>query len=136
MLFAGVVNINNLPIISSLPFSASVAITYLINALLAFVAVVLVDRIISHEVEAKHALALSIVSFVAVPILAPFIGAFEKNALLVLSFVSWVILGEALLQSDWQTKLKVLVIAFVVYSVLTLFAADMVSDMLRRYMPV
>lgn len=122
-----------LPILNYLPVSLAVA--YLLNAILAFAAVVLVDKVISHDIEAKHAFILSLVSFFAVPLLAPFVGAFERNASLVLSFVSWVILGEVILQSDRTTKLKVLVIAFAVYYLLSLFVADSVYAVLKRYLP-
>lgn len=116
--------------------AVSVAMTYLINALIAFVVVFLIDKVVSHDVEPKHALILSLVSFVAVPLVAPFVGAFEKNAVLVLSFVSWVILGEVLLQSDLMAKAKVLVIAFFIYYVLLIFAADAINGIILRYIPL
>ena len=116
--------------------SLSLAVTYFLNAVLAFAVVMLVDKIISHEIEAKHAFILAMVAFVVVPLVAPFVGAFERNGLLILSFVSWVILGEVVLRADWQTKLKVLVIAFVVYYILSLFAADTLNTVLRRYLPL
>ena len=122
-----------LPILNYIPFSTSLAVAYLLNAILAFAAVVLVDKIISHDIEAKHALILSAVSFFAVPLIAPFVGAFDRGASIILSFVSWVILGEIILQSDRTTKLKVLVIAFAVYYLLSIFVTDSIYAALSRY---
>jgi len=119
----------------ALPISTSLAITYLINTLLAFAAVVLSDRIIAHEVEAKHALILSVISLFVVPMLAPYIGIFDRGIAIILSFVVWVALGEVLLRSDYTTKFKVLAIAFVAYYILSIFLLETIQGYLRGFMP-
>ncbi len=120
----------------SLPISMSLATAYLINTLLAFVAVVLSDRIIAHEVEAKHALILAVMAFFVAPMLAPYIGVYDRGIAIILSFVVWVLLGEALLRADLGTKFKVLAIAFVVYYILSIFLLDMIQGYLRGFLPI
>lgn len=119
----------------ALPISTSLATTYLINTLLAFFLVVLSDRIIAHEVEAKHALILSVISLFVVPMLAPYIGVFDRGIAIILSFVVWVALGEVLLRSDYATKFKVLAIAFGVYYILSIFLLETIQVYLRGFMP-
>lgn len=120
----------------ALPISTSLAATYLINTLLAFAAVVLSDRIIAHEVELKHALIISVIALFVTPMLAPYIGVFDRGLAIVLSFVVWVIAGEILLRADYATKFKVLAIAFFVYYILSVFLADTIQRYLRAYLPL
>ena len=120
----------------ALPISVSLATTYLINTLLAFAAVVLSDRIIAHEVEVKHALILSVISLFVVPLLAPYIGVFDRGIAIILSFVVWVALGEVLLRADYGTKFKVLAIAFGVYYILSIFLLETIQRYLRVFTPL
>lgn len=119
----------------SLPISPALATAYLISTLLAFIAVILSDRIIAHEVETKHALILSVVSLFLVPLVAPYIGVFDKGLAIILSFVVWVILGEVLLHADMQTKFKVLAVAFFVYYVMSIFLLETIQGYLRPFLP-
>jgi len=120
----------------SLPIAPALAVTYLVNTLLAFAAVVLSDKIISHEIEIKHALIISFVALFITPILVPYIGVFDRGMAIILSFVVWVMLGEVLLRSDYTTKFKVLAIAFGVYYILSIFVAETIYGYLRQYLPI
>lgn len=120
----------------TLPISPALAMTYMINALLAFVAVVLSDRIIAHEVEAKKALVIAVISLFAAPMFAPYLGIFDRGLAILLSFVVWVVLGEILLRADYGTKFKVLAIAFVVYYALSIFLLETIQGYLRAFTPL
>ncbi len=119
----------------ALPVSGSLAFAYLLNTLLAFAAVVLSDRIIAHEIEAKHALIISIVALFVAPVFAPYIGVVDRGLAIILSFVVWVILGELLLKADTGTKFKVLAIAFATYYILSVFLTEPISALLRPWLP-
>ncbi len=119
----------------TLPISMPLAFAYLVNTLIAFVAVVLSDRIISHEIEIKHAMIISIVALFVAPMLAPYIGVVDRGLAILLSFVVWVILGELMLTSDRGTKFKVLAIAFVTYYLLSVFLTDPINALMRPYLP-
>lgn len=118
----------------SLPISASLAITYLINTLLAFAAVVLADRIIAHEMEAKRALVIAVISLFATPLLAPYLGIYDRGVAILLSLVVWVVMGEILFHADFQTKLKVMGVAFLVYYILSIFLLETIQGYLRPFM--
>jgi len=96
----------------------------LISAIVAFIVIVLVDKMIGHNFEIKHSFIMAIVAMFIVPI----ISAFGLSALnigipyldsLILPLIVWIILGEILLKADFMAKLKVIIIAFVVFTLLS-----------------
>ena len=104
------------------PLSVGYAIGTLVKAFVAFIAIVVADKIIAHEINIKHSLIIAIVSLFLIPIVGNLITQFISLPMLVFNYilplVVWIILGEILLKSDMKTKLKVIVIAFVVYAIL------------------
>jgi hypothetical protein len=108
-----------------------------VSALLAFVAIVVSDKVISHSIEPKKSLIMSLIALFIIPILATLVIGFVP-ALLSIPFVAsiiiplifWIILGEALLSADRMTKLKVTVVAFVVYIILEIFLAPYIRALI------
>lgn len=100
----------------SLPFIAAQAL----SAVLAFLAVVAVDSFIAHNIEFKRTLTLSVVSLFVVPVAMAFYGINFPFIGVYAPLVTWLILGELLLDNDFTTKLKVLGVAFFVYYVLNI----------------
>ncbi len=99
-----------------------------ISALLAFIAIVVSDKVISHSIDAKKSLIMALIALFIVPIAATFILgsapvllAIPYFASILLPLLFWIGLGEALLKSDRKTKLKVTVVAFIVYIILDIF---------------
>jgi len=99
-----------------------------ISALLAFVAIVVSDKVISHSIDAKKSLIMALIALFIVPIAATFVLgsvpvllAIPYFASIFLPLLFWIGLGEALLKSDRKTKLKVTVVAFIVYIILDIF---------------
>jgi hypothetical protein len=120
--------------IFGLSLSISSVLLYLIDALIAWVALIIADSIIAHNIEAKKTLVLSLASFFVVPLLLPLFGLGALGAIIVVSAIVWIGLGELLLEADTTTKLKVLVIGFVVYYVVSLFLAGYIFSFLSSFL--
>ncbi len=116
-------NIAGIPV--PIPTSVGGVIGLLIDALLTFAIIVLIDKIIAHEMELKHALIMALVAYFITPIMMFALVAVIPGTMsfVILGFIVplliWVLLGELLLHGDFGTKLKVAVVAFVVYFILT-----------------
>src|SRR3989344_8023122 len=100
----------------------------LISAVLAFVAIMVSDKIISHSADPKKSFIMALIALFIVPIAATFVLGFVPALLsipyfasILLPLVFWIGLGEALLASDRKTRLKVTVIAFAVYIIFEIF---------------
>jgi hypothetical protein len=97
----------------------------LIKVFVIFIALVIADKVIAHEMEIKHILIMAflcafIVPFVTIglinPFLSPFVPAgFSQIFFYGLPLVFWIILGEALLGGEFKEKLIVAFIAFAVF---------------------
>lgn len=99
----------------------------LINAIIAFIVIMLVNKIVAHNFDVKRVFILAIIALFVIPVISlyalsyanigiPYIGTF------IIPLIFWIILGEILLKgAGVMTKLKVIVIAFIVYELLTIF---------------
>src|SRR3989338_1665237 len=122
-------------LLSFVPLSVGGVIALLVNTLIAFVALVIADKVIAHNVDAKRLLIVEFVALLITPIVATvalsslalpaFVSAY------VLPFVVWLAIGEALIkEADMKTKLKVVVVAFVVWIILSIYLAPYVFQIL------
>lgn len=127
-----------------LPLDIGTVIISLVNALLAFIAIVVADKFIAHEIDIKSSLAMSLITFFIVPIigtlissfipLPPFVaGAFFT---IILPLIVWVGLGEMIIKSEQKIKLMVLAVAFAVYYILSLFIAPYIHGIIASFLPV
>jgi len=129
-------------LLSVVPLSIGGVISLLINALLVFIVLVVVNKIIEHEMEAKHSLimaflalflaplAMAVIAMTGVSAVIPYFGII---AMFVIPLLVWILLGELLLKGDRMEKLKVVLIAFVVYFILNFIG---VSIMIRSLIPI
>lgn len=100
----------------------------LVSALLAFIAIIISDKVLSHNISPKKSLIMALIALFIVPIVSVFILGFIPSiasipyiASIIIPIIFWIGLGEALLNSDRKTKLKVAAVAFIVYIILDIF---------------
>ena len=118
-------------IITALPLSAGGIIATLIDALIAFAVIVIVDKFIGHNFEPKRTFVMALIALFVGPIISiSILGSTTLPgfvSLYVVPLVLWIILGELLLQGEsMKTKLEVTIIAFVVYSVVRIVLTPMI----------
>ena len=122
-------------LLSYVPLSVGGMIALLVNMLIAFIALVIADKLVAHNVDAKRLLILAFVALFITPIVA----ALALNSLALPAFVSgyiipflvWLALGEVLIkEADMKTKLKVVVVGFVAYIILSIFLAPYIFSSL------
>ena len=121
-------------IITALPLSAGGIIATLIDALIAFAVIVIVDKFIGHNFEPKRTFVMALIALFVGPIISiSILGSTTLPgfvSLYVVPLVLWIILGELLLQGEsMKTKLEVTIIAFVVYSVVRIVLTPMIIGM-------
>lgn len=114
-----------------LPVSISFLAGQFISMIIAFAAVVFSDSFIGHNIEMKRAFILSFISFFAVPVLIPFTGITFPYINVYAPLITWIILGETILDNDLVTKLKVLGVAFFIYYVLNIVVTQYALSYLR-----
>ena len=115
------------------PFSLSIggAISMLIEAIIVFVVLLILDEVIIHQLEVKKsfimALVVSIISYFVIPFVIAYIPFISAMPFLyyIIPLIVWIILGELLLEGEMKQKLIVAVIAFVVYTILTFIGLPM-----------
>ena len=121
--------------------SVGYIITLLISSIVAFIAILIVDKVVGGNFEPKHAFIMAIVALFISPIVLGFIfsslslptmvvGTIDIISGFILPLLIWITLGEALLSADKMAKLKVTVIAFVVYLILSIFVTPMIFGLL------
>ena len=122
-------------IISAIPLSAGGIIATFIDAIIAFIVIVAVDKFIGHNFEPKRTFAMAIIALFVAPIISvALIGSSPLPGFVsvyIVPLVLWIVLGELLLQGESnKTKLEVAIIAFVVYSVLRIVLVPTITGFL------
>ena len=115
-------------IIGAIPLSVGSVVVLLVNSLIAFIALFIADKVIAHNVAVKRLFIMSIVGLFLTPIVAAVVlSSIVLPGLVsayVLPLLVWIVLGEILIkEADIKTKLKVVVVAFAVYILLSIFLA-------------
>ncbi len=126
-----------------IPLTIPGIVTMFVNSMLAFMVVVLSDKVISHNLELKRASIVSGVALFITPVVGALVAGYTALPLYlsgilfayVLPLLVWIVLGEFLLKSDMKTKLKVMVIAFVAYIVLSFTVAPVLLGVVSGYLP-
>lgn len=119
--------------IFGLSLSIGTVLTYLIDALIAWIAIIIADKIIAHEIEPKKSLVLALASFLVVPFVLPLLGIGSLGSTILVSAIVWIGLGELILEADRMTKLKVLIIAFVVYYIISIFLSEYILSLISVF---
>jgi hypothetical protein len=105
---------------SFIPTSVGGAIGLLVQILIIWVVVMLADKIIAHQMQAKHSLILAILAYFLSPLVLAFAAISIPFASIIVPLIVWIVLGEILLRGygGAKARLKVAAIAFVIYLVL------------------
>lgn len=108
-------------------------VVLLAKAFLAFVLIVLSDFVIAHQFEWKHTLIMALLALFATPIVTTLMYQSLNITIpffdLLVSLAIWVVAGEILLpEGDWQTKLKVALLAFVGFTLISTFGDAYITD--------
>ncbi|MFH0958175.1 MAG: hypothetical protein V1897_05670 [Pseudomonadota bacterium] len=97
----------------------------LLSTVVTFIILVILNKIFEHDMEVRHSLIMSVICFFVLPMAVGAVmmfGGFSVPYLgLILPLIIWIILGEVLLGGDRKTRLKVAIIAFAVYTILSIF---------------
>ena len=122
-------------ILSALPLTTSGIVATFIDAIIAFIVIVAVNKFIGHNFEPKRTFVMAIVALFLAPIISvALIGSTALPGFVsvyVVPLVLWIVLGELLLQGEgMKTKLEVTIIAFVVYSVLRIVLVPAIAGLL------
>ena len=105
-----------------LPLSINSILFYLIDALIAWIAIIISDKVIAHEIEAKRTLVLALAAFFIVPLALQLLEIGALIPAIIVSLIVWIGLGELILEEiSFGTKLKVLIVAFGVYYAISFF---------------
>lgn len=120
-------------VLSFVPMTLGGIVATLINVLIIFLALVIADKVIAHNINVKRLLIMALIAFFLTPIVGSLIAGYIAIPYLglILPLIVWVILGELLIkEADMKTKLKVVVVAFVVYTFLSLYLTPAIVSLL------
>ena len=96
----------------------------LVNALVAALALIISDKFIAHQIDAKRILLMALVALFVAPVIASLaIGVTSfagPVAFYLIPLLIWILLGELLLQAERMVKLKVAAVGFFVYIILSM----------------
>lgn len=111
----------------------------LITTFIIFIALVIADKVIAHEMDTKHILIMSFLCAFVVPIIVsialpilPIPAGFSQIFYFGFPLLMWIIFGEALLRGDFKQKIAVAFIAFAVFTALQMFG---ISGMITQFIP-
>jgi hypothetical protein len=108
---------------SFIPTSVGGAIGLLVQILIIWVVVMLADKIIAHQIQAKHSLILAVLAYFLSPLVLAFAAISIPFAGIIVPLIVWIVLGEVLLRGysgGAVARLKVAAIAFVIYLILNM----------------
>ena len=113
-----------------IPFTLSIggAVGLLVNVIIIFIAIVIADKVIAHEIEAKKSLIMAFVAYLIVPLILGAIisaGLSIPYIIYIIPLVVWVALSELLLKAEMKKKLIVAVVAFIIFTALNLVGVPM-----------
>ena len=126
-------------LLGALPLSIGGIISLLLTTVIIFVAIVLSDKILSHEMDTKHVLIMSFLCAFIVPLITSLVtsfisfpAGFSQIFFFGMPLVSWIILGEILLEGDFKQKIIVAFIAFAIFTALQMFG---IAGIIRSFIP-
>ena len=108
---------------SFIPSSVGGAIGLLVQILIIWVVVMLADKVIAHQIQAKHSLILAVLAYFLSPLVLAFAAIPIPFAGIIVPLIVWIVLGEILLRGysgGAVARLKVAAIAFVIYLILNM----------------
>ena len=128
-----------LDVLALLPLSISGIIWLLLKTVLIFVALILSDKILAHNMETKHILIMAFLVAFVVPIIVTLLlqfitlpAGFSQIFFYGLPLLMWIILGEILLGGDFKEKIMVAFIAFAIFTALDLIG---IQSLVMQFIP-
>ena len=108
-------------------------VSLVVNVIVTAVAIIIADKIITHEIEVKHSLIMAFIAYFILPLalgyLITFVPAVATVAI-ILPLVAWILLGELLLKADRKQKAIVAVIAYAVNLLLLGYVSGFIFSLL------
>ncbi len=102
-----------------IPLSVGGMIGLLINVIIITAVLVIIDRIIAHEMTIKKSFVMAVVAYLFVPIILSFANIAIPFAGYIIPLIIWIALGQFLLKGTVKNKAVVAAVAFLVYIILT-----------------
>jgi len=96
------------------------AVGLLVNVIIVFLVIVLIDEVVAHNFEIKRCFLMAILAYFVAPLILRFLPTIPFG-IYIIPLIVWIILGELLLEAETIKKAEVAAIAFIVYTVLTVF---------------
>ncbi len=108
-------------------------VSLVVNVIVTAIAIMIADKIITHEIEVKHSLIMAFIAYFILPLalgyLITFVPALATVAI-ILPLVAWIILGELLLKADRKQKAIVAVIAYAVNLLLLTYVSGFIFSLI------
>jgi len=108
-------------------------ISLLINVVLTAVVIMILDKVIAHEIEPKHSLVMAFLAYFVAPLLISVAVQFVPIIALlgvVLPLIVWMLLGQVLLKADMKQKAIVAIVAFVANMFLLSYVSGFIIGLL------
>lgn len=113
-------------------------VALLLKSVIAFLVITLADKIIGHEFNPSHTAIMALLALFATPIVTTLIEQSFNIGIpffgLAVSLIVWVISGEILLgEGNWEEKLKVIVAAYIVFTLLSFGLEAQLQNFVATY---
>ena len=113
-------------------------VTLLLEAVIAFLVITLADKIIGHEFHPGHTAIMALLALVASPIVTTLMLQSLSIPIpyfdLIVSLLVWVVAGEILLgEGNWEAKLKVALIAYIAFTLVSFGLEAPLQNFVRTY---
>ena len=104
----------------------------LLNAVVAWIVLMIIDKIVAGNLDVKRTFIMALVALFVAPIVVGFLALPLIISVYVIPLIVWIVLGEVLLKATAMQKLKVVIIAYVVYIILNFIG---VAGILAGFLP-
>ncbi|MBI4170384.1 MAG: hypothetical protein HY514_01725 [Candidatus Aenigmarchaeota archaeon] len=108
-------------------------ISLVVNVIVTAIAIMIADKIITHEIEIKHSLIMAFIAYFILPLALSYLIVFVpviSTIAIILPLIVWIILGEVLLKADRKQKAIVAIIAYAVNLLLLGYVSGFIFSLL------
>jgi len=127
-------------ILGAIPLTLGGIVWLLIKTFLIFVALLLADKVLAHQMDMKHILIMAFLVAFVVPIIMAIIlplialpAGFAQIFFYGVPLLMWIIFGEILLGGDFKEKITVAFIAFAIFTALDMLG---IQAILMQFIPL
>lgn len=101
------------------PTSVAGIVGLLVSTAVIFIAILLSDAIIGHEMEMKQILVMSFLAYFLTPLAQALLARYiPVVGFVLMPLLVWFVLGQIILKKDAVTNMKIAVVAFIIYQIL------------------